>query len=121
MTAPVPRRPMTDAEVALARALARCSFPVASWSKRFARELGAAAAAPQPTITEKQAAAMRRLVSTYRRQIAPASIPEAERHLLTDAAARAARAARQGPEHVSEAVGRALAGVLERAKPEGEA
>lgn len=88
----VPRRPMTEAEVALACALSRCSFPVASTPKRFARELaGEVAQGGSREITERQAAYLRRLVSIYRRQIPPASIPEAERYLLTDAAARAAR------------------------------
>jgi hypothetical protein len=90
MTSTVPRRPMTDAEVALARALARCSFPVASTPKRFAREVRAQVD-HGAEITERQAAYLRRLVSIYRRQIPPASIPEAERYLLTDAAARSAR------------------------------
>lgn len=87
------RRPMTEAERALARALARCRFPVGSTPKRFARQLGHELT-HEALITERQAAYLRRLVSTYRRQIKPASIPEEERWLLTETAARAARAGR---------------------------
>lgn len=90
--ATVPRRVATDAERALVAALARCSFPVGSSPKRFAREVSSQVN-HLGEITEAQAAYLRRLVTTYRRQIRAESIPEAERGLLTDTAARATREA----------------------------
>jgi hypothetical protein len=93
MTAAAPRRPATDAELALAAALARCSLPVGSSPKRFAREIRAQLD-HLGTITEPQAAHLRRLVSTYRRQIRSDALPESERYLLADGAARMAREAR---------------------------
>ncbi len=87
MTALVPRRPMTSAEVDLTRALTRCHFPVASFSKRFARGLRYQAEAPEPMITENQAACLRRQVAIYRRQIPAASIPAECRYLLSASAA----------------------------------
>lgn len=83
----VPRRPMTEVERALVTALARCSFPVASPPKRFARDLASQADATGE-ITERQAEHLRRLVARFRRQIRPSALPESERWLLTDEAAR---------------------------------
>jgi hypothetical protein len=90
--APVQRRPMTEPEEALVRAISKCSFPVASSPKRFARDIHAQLE-HGAEITEAQAAYLRRLVSTYRRQISASAIPEAERYLLTASAAQMAREA----------------------------
>lgn len=67
-------RRMTADEIQMAQALLRCSFPIASWSKRFARQVGAQAAAQEPKITQRQADAMYRLMHTYRRQLPSALV-----------------------------------------------
>jgi hypothetical protein len=64
-----PHRPMTDDEVTMAEQLARCSFSPGTWDKRFARALGAQAAAMPPWITSKQTPLLRDLVRRYRRQL----------------------------------------------------
>lgn len=85
MTAPVPMRPMSAEEIALAWALGRCTFSVGSFDKRFARNLSGAAIVDPPIISEKQAALLRTMVTRYRRQIRAADLPESERHLLAKA------------------------------------
>lgn len=70
-------RPMTTAEVAAAKALATFKYPVASFSKRFARSMDGLAAKDKPEITEKQAACLWRQLLKFRRQLA---LPEV--HLL---------------------------------------
>ena len=82
MTKPVEYRPMAEAERELARALSGCKFTPASFDKRFARDMRGIAESLTPQVTEKQAALLRRMITRYRRQIQPASIPEPERHLL---------------------------------------
>lgn len=82
MSAKVPRRPMTKDEVQLARTLGHCRFPIASFSKRFARDMFSAAMIAEPTITERQAVYLRKMITKYRRQIAADSLPTAERWLL---------------------------------------
>lgn len=86
MSRRVPRRPMTDGELALIRALAGCRFAPATTAKRFAREMAWAAAEAQPEITESQAAFLRRLVTMYRRQIRANQLPWDVRYLLTPGA-----------------------------------
>lgn len=66
-------RPMTDNEIALARALWNCSFPPATAQKRFARNLAEQASAPDPKITDAQRRYLHVMVHRYRRQI-PAEI-----------------------------------------------
>lgn len=87
--AEVRRRPvfreMTPAEVRLAYALFLCTFPCASWDKRFARDMHARATVAAPQISERQAAVLRRLTTKYRRQIRASDLPESERHLLDKA------------------------------------
>lgn len=62
-TRQVVRRPMTEEEAAMVRAIRRCvGFPVGHWDKKFMREL------PEE-ITEKQAVQVWRIFKTYRRQI----------------------------------------------------
>jgi hypothetical protein len=69
-----PYRLMTPDEVAMAKALGECSFPVASWDKRFGRELGAQARLFPPWVTAAQAEHLRRMVKRYRRQIPKAVV-----------------------------------------------
>lgn len=67
-----PRRPMTDLERQRALHVGRCTFPVASWAKRFASDMESVARGSEPDITEREAAALERLAWTYRRQLARA-------------------------------------------------
>lgn len=72
---PAKWRPMTDQERAAALAIkpGKVRYPVASPPKALARRLAAQAAAASPVITNRQAAAMWRLVHRFRRQL-PATI-----------------------------------------------
>lgn len=58
------RRPLTAEEAQAIQALQRVTYLPGSWDKRFARDVSYLT-----TITEKQAAQVRRLVHRYRRQI----------------------------------------------------
>ena len=69
MTAPKPRRPVTQDEAAMIRALAACTFLPASKDKKFARDV-----AWLTEITDGQAAYLAQLRWKYRRQI-DASVP----------------------------------------------
>lgn len=61
---PVPRRDQTDDELKAVKCLKeQVTYPLASWDKRFARDL------LTTTITEKEAAQVWRLFHKYRRQI----------------------------------------------------
>ena len=60
---PTPRTPCTDDEKTAVEALARVSYPVASWDKRFSRQLSPAG------LTEKERPQVWRLFVKYRRQI----------------------------------------------------
>lgn len=60
---PAVYRPMTDTEHTLALALARCTLPVASFVKRFARDLRAQAEVSR-SITDRQARQL--LIQAYR-------------------------------------------------------
>lgn len=85
---PKPPRPryrrMTDNERALARALSRVTFGLATAAERFANEIGGEARSMYPLITNRQANFLRNLVHRYRRQISPSALPPEERHLLVD-------------------------------------
>lgn len=74
---PRPLRPLTSRERLMLRALKACRFPPASFSKRFVRELG------DDLITDGQAAQVRRLIKTFRRQIPLGALHESDRHLLS--------------------------------------
>jgi hypothetical protein len=71
-------RPLTAAEKESALALGRCSFPVASFSKRFARDL-VAQVESRGEITDRQASRLAIQAYIYRRQmpahLVPASPP----------------------------------------------
>lgn len=69
MSTKVVYRAMTAAELSAALALSNVRFPVASPPKRFARHLVSQACAAEPTITDRQADYLWRVVHTYRRQI----------------------------------------------------
>lgn len=79
---------MTPLERRAAFALGRCSFPIASWSKRFGRALHQQASQVDPRISERQAVALWRNVYTYRRQISDPEILEIalKTHRLTSCA-----------------------------------
>lgn len=79
---PRPLRAPTAGELALMAALKGCRFPPASFAKRFARELNPLA------VTDGQVAQLRRLVTTFRRQIEATAIHAVDRHLLEKARAR---------------------------------
>lgn len=70
-------RPMTPGERATVCALARCTFPTGSFSKRFARDLrGQAGGESDPgTITDKQAERLAVQAYIYRRQMPPHLVP----------------------------------------------
>ena len=53
----------------MARCLSRCHFVPGTPAKRFARDIGCEAENEEPEITERQAAYLRTLIYTYRRQI----------------------------------------------------
>jgi hypothetical protein len=74
-------RPMTDAEKAIAYALSLCRFPPATWTKRFARDLGDQARALAPVITDRQAAALLKVAHHYRKQLRP-KVPGELHHLF---------------------------------------
>lgn len=57
----------------MAQHLGRCTFPVASFDKRFAADV-ASLAANLREITHKQAALLRVKVQRYRRQIPPSVV-----------------------------------------------
>lgn len=63
------RTPMTDRERYAARCLARCTFRIASYNKRFARAMGAIANEDDGALTQNQRNNLWRLVYRYRRQI----------------------------------------------------
>jgi hypothetical protein len=77
-----PFKKMTDDDRALCLALANVTFPVASSAKRFAREISNEARNPFALITEKQRGFVHTLITRYRRQIEPSSVPEHLRQLL---------------------------------------
>ena len=77
-------RPMTADEQALARALRRGALMVSAFDRDFAAKIHRQADARTPEITEKQAAMLRQLITRYRKKVNPASIPEAERHLIDE-------------------------------------
>lgn len=67
---------MNYSETEIALALGRCSFPPASWDKRFCRDMAwAAEHSPEAVFTERQAAHLLRLAHKYRRQL-PTKIME---------------------------------------------
>jgi hypothetical protein len=84
-------RPMTPDEQALARALKRGAFMVAgaeSFERQFAQDIHRRADASKPEISEKQAQTLRQMITRHRAKVNPASIPEAERHLLSESKGR---------------------------------
>lgn len=78
------RRRMTTLERDACRALSGCTFPVASWSKRFARSMARQAAAEPPTITDSQSAALLRTCHKFRRQIKDESVRLASARFVRD-------------------------------------
>lgn len=70
------RTPMTADDRAAALALAGCTFPAASFNKRFAADMGTIARSEAPDITENQRRNLWRLVWMYRRQIRDKALVE---------------------------------------------
>lgn len=65
---------MTSEQIAMARALARVTFPPGSGTKRFARDMAEVAnLRPATTMTTRQATYLAESVVRYRRQI-PANV-----------------------------------------------
>lgn len=62
-------RPMTDDEKQAAILLDRCTFPVASFNKRFARSMASIARSDEPVISERQSRTLWKLFYMFRRQI----------------------------------------------------
>lgn len=60
---------MTDDEKQAAILLGGCTFPVASYNKRFARDMHSIAQSAAPVITERQSATLWKLIYMHRRQI----------------------------------------------------
>lgn len=60
---------MTSDEIRMGEALGLCRFVPASFDKRFVGEMAACARDEAPSITEKQATLLRRMVHRYRRQL----------------------------------------------------
>ena len=65
----VQKRPMTDDEKLAAEYLNRCTFQVASFNKRFARDMASVARSNELMITERQSRTLWKLFFMYRRQI----------------------------------------------------
>lgn len=66
----IEQQPMTDDEKQAALLLDRCTFPVASFNKRFARNIASTARSPEPMVTERQSRTLWKLFYMFRRQIA---------------------------------------------------
>lgn len=70
---------MTDHEIALAKALAACSYLPGSPDKRFAHTMAAAATnTPGIALSVKQQAYLQRMAWRYRRQLPAALVPVAK-------------------------------------------
>ena len=63
------KRPMTTDEQQAAQILTGCTFPVASYNKRFARDMASIARQDEPLITERQSRTLWKLFYMYRRQM----------------------------------------------------
>lgn len=61
--------PMTNDEKQAALLLDRCTFPVASFNKRFARSIASIAKSDEPMISERQSRTLWKLFYMFRRQI----------------------------------------------------
>lgn len=64
------QRQMTNDEKQAADLLDRCTFPVASFNKRFARSIASIAKSDEPMISERQSRTLWKLFYMFRRQIA---------------------------------------------------
>lgn len=74
---PVPRFPLTDTDRLLIVHLRRCSFPMASFAKRFARNMGSIMDGIDGRISAKEKACVCSLVWRFRRQIPAAIVAKA--------------------------------------------
>lgn len=100
MTQGLETQPMSDDDKAAALALAGCTFPVASYNKRFAGNMVAIAHSPStgsghgtaPAITERQRKTLWKLVYMFRRQIRDRRLIEIARPVY-----EAEKKARRGP------------------------
>lgn len=89
---------MTELDIAAAKCLSACIFPVASYNKRFARSIRGIAVSDSPELTPKQMANLWRLVWMYRRQIDNVSVlAEASRRKVER---RGNEAKQPTPDHV---------------------
>lgn len=77
---------MTDAEKTIAQALAGCTFPPGSGTKRFAKDMAAGATQEQPyTLSSAQRRYLLTAAVRYRRQICAQVVALAEQELAADA------------------------------------
>lgn len=74
---PVPRFALTETDRLLIGHLRRCSFPIASFAKRFARNMGHLVDAFEGRISAKERACVCSLVWRFRRQIDTAIVAKA--------------------------------------------
>jgi hypothetical protein len=74
---PVPRFALTDTDRLLIGHLRLCSFPIASFAKRFARNMGHLVDAHDGRISAKERACLCSLVWRFRRQISTAIVAKA--------------------------------------------
>lgn len=74
---PVPRFPLTETDRLLIGHLRRCSFPMASFAKRFARNMGSIMDGNDGRISAKEKACVCSLVWRFRRQIPAAIVAKA--------------------------------------------
>lgn len=77
-------RPMTDNEKRAAYFLGQCTFPVASYNKRFAWDMWSLARGEGGEITERQSRNLWKLFYMFRRQIVGKKAPTVEVRLLME-------------------------------------
>lgn len=84
---PSPPTPLDDTDRLLIQNLRRCSFQVASFDKRFARNMGHTADRTAGTLTDRQRSCLNALVYRYRRQIPAPIVAKAALRLAAEQAA----------------------------------
>lgn len=79
-------RPMTSDEKEAALLLGQCTFPVASYNKRFAADMWSLARGEAGEITERQSRTLWKLFYMYRRQVVGKKPPTVQIRFLMDIA-----------------------------------
>lgn len=88
---PVPRRPMSPEEIAMAKALVHVNFGMQSATRRFAERMNARTHLIPPDISDNEAWYLRDCVHTFRKQI-PAHVVAHAGDVLAERKLRAAGA-----------------------------